>query len=126
MGGVGQEIGVEAGDDQREECSAGAEKLARGEEDDERQADGEDAGHHAHPKDQALAAPVIAGEPVAAVDIGLTFEKSALEWRRPEVPADRGDGGKKLDQRRMLRIEAVVARLPHHVAGKGVVALVEG
>jgi hypothetical protein len=31
-GRVGEEIGVETGDDQREERSAGAEKLARGEE----------------------------------------------------------------------------------------------
>jgi hypothetical protein len=73
-----------------------------------------------------LGGSVVPREKVAAIEIGFGFEFAALERRDPEISAEKRESGEELDERRMLRVETVVARLVHHVAGEDVVVFVEG
>src|SRR5207302_4621939 len=96
------------------------------EKDDEREGQGEQAGGESHSEDELLAGAVVAGEKVAAIEIGFGFEVAALERWYPQVFAEEGEGGKEFDQRRMLGVETVVGGLVHHVAGEDVIVFVEG
>ena len=72
-GGVGEDVGVEDEEEEGDETCAGAEPLLRGEKDDEGEGKGEQAGGESHAEDELLAGAVVAGEKVAAVEIGLRF-----------------------------------------------------
>ena len=72
-GGVGEEVGVEDDEKEGDETGAGAEPLLRGEKDDEGESKGEKAGGESHAEDETLGGAVVAGEKVAAVEVGLRF-----------------------------------------------------
>jgi hypothetical protein len=124
--GVGEEVGVEDYEEQGEEAGTGAEPLLPGEKDDEREGQCEQTSAESHAEDEVLGGTVVAGEEVAAVEIGFGFELAVLERRYPEISAEKRECGEKLDEGRVLWIEAVVAGMQHHVAGKDVVVFVEG
>jgi hypothetical protein len=73
-----------------------------------------------------LGCAVIAGEKVAAIEIGFGFELAALQGRNPQVSAEKRERGEEFDEGRMLGVETVVAGLIHHVAGEDVIVFVEG
>ncbi len=78
-----------------------------------------------HPKDQSLTGPIVPCQPVTSTQVRFGLEVSALQRRYPQVLPQGGQGRKQLRQRRMLGVQAIVARLPHHVPGKHVVVLIK-
>jgi hypothetical protein len=124
--GVGEEVGVEDYEEQGEEAGTGAEPLLPGEKDDEREGQCEQTSAESHAEDEVLGGTVVAGEEVAAVEIGFGLEVTALQGRGPEVSAYERERGEKFDERRMLGVETVVGGLVHHVAGEDMVVFVEG
>ena len=84
-GRVRQDVGVEDDEEKGGQSCGCTEPLPRGEEDDKGEGQREQAGGESHAEDQALARAVVAGEKVAAVEIGLGFELASLQGRYPEV-----------------------------------------
>ncbi len=86
-GRVSQYVGVEDDEEKRDQSCTGAEPLVRSEKDDKGEGQREQAGGESHAEDQALAGTVVAGEKVAAVEIGLGLEVASLQGRRPQILA---------------------------------------
>jgi len=121
---MSHDVGVKADQQHRHKPGSGAEPLAGGQEDQKRQSQREQAGGKSHAEEQALACAVVAGKKVAAVEVGLRFEVAAFKRRNPQIAAHKRQRGQHLHQRRMLRVEAVIARMQHHVSGEDVVVFV--
>ena len=123
---VGQDVGIEDGQHQSDERGGRAKPLACGNEDQERERQSQQPGGEPHAKDEPLACTIVAGQKIAAVNVGFGLEIAVLQRRGPQVPAEQGQRGQQLDQRRVLGIKAVVAGVNHHVAGEDVIVFVEG
>ena len=124
--GVSEDVGIERDQSERREGGPVTEVLAGGKENNERKGEGEETGGQAHLEDDLIAIAVVAGEPLAAVEVGFDFEFAVLERWNPERTADQRRGGKQLGEGRVFGVEAVVAGVPHHVAGEAVIAFVKG
>ncbi len=123
--GVGQHVRIERHQRQRSEPRPVAERLPRRHENQQRKQQREHPGSHAHLKHKLIPVAVVVRQPFAAVDIRLGLEAAILLLRDPQRPPQCRQGCDQLRQRRMLRVQPVVARMPHHVAGKHVVAFIE-
>ena len=122
---MSQDVGVEADQRHGNEPGSGAEPLARGKENQKRKRQREQPGSEPHAEKQALAWTVVAGQKVAAVEVGLRFEIAAFERWNPQVSAQQRQRGQHLYQRRMFGVEAVIAGVQHHVAGEDVVVFIK-
>jgi hypothetical protein len=72
-----------------------------------------------------LSVSVATGQPVAAIEIGLLFEKTMLRRWNPQIVPKNGNVRDKFDQRRMFRVQPVICRFPHHVPGEHVVIFIK-
>ena len=129
-GRVGEHGWIEDKERHRDQTGSGAEHLSSGKKEQQGQRERKDQDGHVDAEEQRVRAVmsavlwIVAEEQLAAAIVGLGLEESALPGSDFEIEWQKRQGCHELDQRRMLRVEAVLAVLPVHVAGIDVIALI--
>jgi hypothetical protein len=122
---VGQHSRIEYGQYDRDKRRPTAEILARGKVHHEGKGNGDQIRCHSHLKYHLIAVAVVSGEPVASVQIRFDLEVAVVRGGTPEIAPEQRDRGQQFNQWRMFGVQAVVVRVPHHVAGIHMILFVE-
>ena len=124
---MGKNVGIKDHENKSDKTGRIAKPLPRCQKHQKAQSQRKQLRARPHFEDELVSVSVVTRQPVTAIQIRFRFEKRVIpRWRNPQMIRKNGHGREKLHQRRVFRVQPIISRFPHHVAGEHVVVFIKG